>query len=54
MHKVTEPVRYPSRQRLPVSYAGMDLSPIVIFLRIILLNSWRGPSIERVSAGFLR
>jgi YggT family protein len=54
IHNVTEPVLYPIRQRLPVSYAGMDFSPIVIFLIIIFLNSWLVPSIERFSAVFLR
>ena len=54
IHNVTEPVLYPIRHKLPVSYAGMDFSPIVVFLIIIFLNNWLVPSIERFSAVFLR
>jgi YggT family protein len=54
IHNVTEPVLYPIRRRLPVSYAGMEFSPIVVFLVILFLNNWLVPSIERFSAVFLR
>ena len=54
IHNVTEPVLYPIRNKLPVSYGGIDFSPIVVFLAIMFLNSWLVPSIERFSTVFLR
>jgi len=54
IHNVTEPVLYPIRRKLPVSYGGIDFSPIIVILAIIFLNSWLVPSIERFSAFFLR
>jgi YggT family protein len=54
IHNVTEPVLYPIRSKLPVSYGGIDFSPIVVFLIIMFLNSWLVPSIERFSTLFLR
>ena len=53
IHNVTEPVLYPIRRKLPVSYGGIDFSPIVVILAIIFLNTWLVPSIERLSAVFL-
>ena len=44
---------YPIRRKLPVSYGGIDFSPIIVFLVIMFLNSWLVPSIERFSAVFL-
>ena len=54
IHNVTEPVLYPIRRKLPVSYGGIDFSPIVVILAIIFLNTWLVPSIERFSTIFLR
>ena len=53
IHSVTEPVLYPIRRKLPVSYGGIDFSPIIVFLAIMFLNNWLVPSIERFSAVFL-
>jgi len=38
IHKVTEPVLYQIRRRIPVSFGGIDLSPIIVFLAIIFLQ----------------
>jgi YggT family protein len=40
LHSVTEPVLYPIRRRLPVSLGGMDLSPILVILVIIFIQSF--------------
>ena len=53
IHNVTEPVLYPIRKRLLVSYAGMDFSPIIVFLIIIFLNNWLVPSIRSIGSFFL-
>lgn len=44
IHRVTEPVLYQVRKRLPFSFGGIDPSPIVVllaigFLQIFLVNS---------------
>ena len=38
IHKVTEPVLYQIRRRIPVSFGGIDFSPIIVFLAIIFLQ----------------
>ena len=38
IHKVTEPVLYQIRRRIPVNFGGIDLSPIIVFLAIIFLQ----------------
>lgn len=40
LHKATEPVFYQIRKRLPVTFGGMDMSPIVVFLVIIFLQNF--------------
>lgn len=40
IHNITEPVLYQIRNRLPVTFGGIDLSPIVIFLVIIFLQKF--------------
>ena len=38
IHKITEPVLYQIRRRIPVSFSGIDFSPIIVFLAIIFLQ----------------
>ncbi len=38
IHKVTEPVLYQIRRRIPVNFGGIDFSPIIVFLVIIFLQ----------------
>ncbi|MBW1782114.1 MAG: YggT family protein [Deltaproteobacteria bacterium] len=37
---VTEPVLYQIRRRLPISLGGLDLSPILVILAIIFIQSF--------------
>ena len=38
LYAVTEPVLRPIRQRLPVIFGGIDLSPLIVILAIIFLQ----------------
>jgi YggT family protein len=38
INRVTEPVLYQIRKRIPVSFGGIDFSPIIVFLAIIFLQ----------------
>ena len=38
IHNVTEPVLYQIRRRLPVSFGGIDFSPIIVLLAVIFLQ----------------
>ena len=40
IHKVTEPVLYQIRKRIPVNFGGIDFSPIIVFLVIIFLQQF--------------
>jgi YggT family protein len=38
IHNVTEPVLYPIRRRLSLSFGGIDFSPIIVLLVVIFLQ----------------
>lgn len=40
INNVTEPVLYKLRQFIPVSYGGIDFSPIIVILIIIFLQQF--------------
>ena len=40
IHDITEPVLYRVRSKLPVSFGGIDLSPIIVILTIYFLQIW--------------
>jgi YggT family protein len=40
IHQITEPVLYQIRRRIPVSFGGIDFSPILVFLAIIFLQQF--------------
>ncbi len=40
INTVTEPVFYQIRKRLPVIFGGFDLSPIIVFMVIIFLQTF--------------
>lgn len=40
LRKATEPVFYQIRKHLPVTFGGLDMSPIVVFLGIIFLQNF--------------
>ncbi len=40
INNVTEPVLYPIRSKIPVSYGGIDFSPIVVILGIMFLKTF--------------
>ena len=51
IHNVTEPVLRPIRQRFPVTYGGMDFSPMIVFFIIMFLNAWLVPSLREMGKG---
>jgi len=38
IHNVTEPVLYPIRRRIPLSFGGIDFSPVIVLLAVIFLQ----------------
>ena len=40
VHNVTEPVLYRIRMFIPVSFAGIDFSPIIVILGIVVLKEF--------------
>ena len=49
IHNITEPVLYQIRRRLPVSFGGIDLSPVIVLLIIIFLQSFVVGSLHHLS-----
>ncbi|MCG8614795.1 MAG: YggT family protein [Desulfobacterales bacterium] len=40
IHRATEPAYYQIRKRLPVNFGGLDISPIIVILVIIFLQTF--------------
>ena len=53
IHKVTEPVLYQVRTRIPVVFGGIDLSPMIIILAIVFLRSFLVKSLARLAQSFI-
>lgn len=53
INNVTEPILYPIRSKLPVTLGGLDLSPIVVFMGIIFLQTFLVPILQRLAMGLI-
>jgi YggT family protein len=53
IHNVTEPVLYQVRRRLPVSFGGIDLSPVIVILIIMFLQNFVVRSLLHFSRTFI-
>lgn len=53
IHNVTEPVMYQIRRYVPVVFGGIDLSPILVLLAIIFLQTFLVGSLDRVAQTLL-
>ncbi|MFB3925883.1 MAG: YggT family protein [Syntrophales bacterium] len=49
LYRITEPVLYPVRRRLPFRNIGLDLSPVIVILLIIFLQSFLIQSLLQVA-----
>ena len=48
LYRLTEPVLYPIRRRMP-DIGGLDLSPIIVFIAIIFLQSFLVGSLHDIA-----
>lgn len=53
IHTVTEPVLYRIRTHLPVVFGGMDLSPMLLILVLVFLDSFIVGSLRSVAAAMI-
>ncbi|MBT9438034.1 MAG: YggT family protein [Deltaproteobacteria bacterium] len=53
IHNVTEPALYRVRAFIPVSFGGIDFSPIIVLLGVIFLRTFVVSSLIRLSANLL-
>ena len=53
IHNVTEPVLYYIRAKLPINFGGIDISPIIVILGIIFLQSFVVGSLQRLAQTLL-
>jgi len=51
IHEVTEPLLYRIRRLLPVVAGGIDMSPMVLIMAIIFLQSFLVPTLKRMAIG---
>ncbi|MFZ0611341.1 MAG: YggT family protein [Desulfobacterales bacterium] len=53
IYKVTEPVMYQVRSRLPVSFGGIDFAPVLVILAIYFLQVFVVNSLLRFAQSLL-
>ena len=53
IHNVTEPVMFRIRTALPVTFGGIDFSPIIVLLVIMFLRTFLVKSIMRLAQTFI-
>jgi YggT family protein len=53
LYSITDPVLLTIRRRLPLSFGGMDFSPIVIILAIIFLQKFLVASLHDLARQFV-
>ena len=53
INNITEPVLYQIRRRLPVSFGGIDLSPVIVLLIILFLQNFVVRSLVHFSQSFI-
>ncbi len=53
INNITEPVLYQIRRRLPVSFGGIDLSPVVVLLIILFLQNFVVRSLVHFAQSFI-
>ncbi len=53
IHNVTEPILLHIRTRIPLSFSGIDFSPIMVLLGIIFLRTFVVNSLMRISVSLL-
>jgi len=49
LNAVTEPVLYQIRRRIPISFGGIDFSPIIVILVIIFIQSFLVQSLAEMA-----
>lgn len=53
IHNITEPLLYRIRSKIPVSFGGIDFSPIIVILIVIFLQNFVVNSLLRLSTTFM-
>jgi YggT family protein len=49
LYNVTEPVLYAIRRRVPVSFGGIDFSPLIVLFIIMFLDNFLVPSLTQMA-----
>ena len=49
IHNVTEPVLYPIRKKLPLTFGGFDFSPILVLIGVVFLRTFLVNSLSRMA-----
>jgi YggT family protein len=49
LHRVTDPVLYWVRRRIPISFGGIDFSPMLVILALIFLRSFVVQSLQELA-----
>ena len=53
IHNITEPVLYRIRQKLPLDFGGIDISPIVVIFAIVFLDNFVVASLHSIARNLI-
>jgi YggT family protein len=53
IHNITEPLLYQIRKKMPITFGGIDFSPIIVIAAIYFLRAFVVASLVRFSASLL-
>ena len=53
INNITEPVLYRIRMFIPVSFGGIDFSPVIVILGVVFLNTFLVNSLSRIASNLL-
>jgi YggT family protein len=53
IHNITEPLLYQIRTKIPITFGGIDFSPIIVIAAIYFLRAFVVASLVRFSASLL-
>ena len=53
IHNITEPVLYRIRQKLPLDFGGIDVSPIVVIFAIVFLDNFVIASLHSIARNLI-
>ncbi|MBU0994657.1 MAG: YggT family protein [Proteobacteria bacterium] len=53
IHNITEPVLYRIREKLPMDFGGVDISPIIVIFAIVFIDNFIVASLHNIARNLI-